>query len=266
MSLSFDPNEINGILYKAGILLEKLAQDPQMREPVKKADGSPVTRADQLVSDFLTGELKKTGFLVVSEEDLPHVPPKKGESYFLVDPLDGTKYFARGESEYAICVGLLIDGTPTYGGIYDPIDSKLYWAVRGQGAFCEQERISHQGRDGSLVVYSSGFHKKPWKNEVIQALDIGDIREKGSALKFCDIAKGDVDLYLRFGPTSEWDTAAAQVLLEEAGCVLYEMKTLSPMEYGKKDYMNRGVIACHRNFLPRALEFVKTRMNGTGYQ
>jgi 3'(2'), 5'-bisphosphate nucleotidase len=262
MSLNFDPDEINGILYKAGILLENLAKDPQMRVPVAKEDGSPVTEADERVSDFLTKELKKTGFLVVSEEDLPAIPPSEGDSYFLVDPLDGTKYFARGEPEYAICVGLLVDGIPTYGGIYDPINSKLYWAVRGRGAFCEQEKISHKGAADRLVVYSSGFHKKPWKDEVVKVFNIGDIREKGSALKFCDIAKGEVDLYLRFGPTSEWDTAAAQVILEEAGCVLYELKTMKNMEYGKDNYLNRGVIACHKDLLPKALDFVSHRLQG----
>ena len=92
---------------------------------------------------------------------------------------------------------------------------------------------------------------------IVEALQIGEILEKGSALKFCDIAMGKADLYMRFGPTSEWDTAAAQVLLEEAGCLLHEIKTLEPMTYGKDSYLNRGILAGHSSQVPVASEFIK---------
>ena len=257
MSSPINPQEVNEITRKAGKLLEKLSLDPEMRKPQIKGDGSPVTGADLAVSQFVVEALKPLGFLVVSEEELPKEPPGPNDSYFSVDPLDGTKYFARGEDEYAVCVGFIFEGKPYYGAIYDPIDSRLFWAVKGEGAFCENQKISHQGPKEKLVVYSSGFHKKPQKDIIINELGIGDIREKGSALKFCDIALGEVDFYLRLGPTSEWDTAAAQVILEEANCDLLEVATLETMTYGKQGLKNRGIIAGHKTVVPKVVEFIK---------
>ncbi|MCB0379099.1 MAG: 3'(2'),5'-bisphosphate nucleotidase CysQ [Bdellovibrionales bacterium] len=239
--------EANGIVKDAGRLLARLAQDPTYRQPVKKPDGSPVTKADLEVNGVLVEALLKLGVPVVSEESLPEKPPGKSDTYFIVDPLDGTKYFARGEDEFAICVGLLKDGDPLYGAIHDPSRGLLYWGVKERGAFLEDKKITHPGVGDKLKVYSSGFHAKPARKWLFDSLPIGEIREKGSALKFCDLAKGEVDLYLRFGPTSEWDTAAAQVILEEAHCLLLEAWTGEPMTYGKPDYLNRGIIACHES-------------------
>ena len=257
MSLNYKPTEILEITRKAGELLEKLSLDPLMRRPQAKGDGSPVTPADLEVSEFIVSALKPLGFPVISEEDLPEVPPGKLDSYFLVDPLDGTKYFSRGEDEYAVCVGLIIDGIPDFGAIYDPIESHLYWAKKGEGAFQDDKPIKHQGPGEKISVYSSGFHKRPEKDFIVDSLGIGDILEKGSALKFCDLAKGEVDLYMRFGPTSEWDTAAAQVLLEEAGCFLFEAKTQQPMTYGKPNYLNRGILAGHASLENLLVEFLQ---------
>lgn len=249
--------QINEIVCKAGKLLEKLSLDPLMRKPQAKGDGSPVTPADLKISEFLVGELKPLGLLVISEESLPKSSPQPEESYFLVDPVDGTKYFSRGENEFALCVGLIDKGYPVYGAIYDPTESSLYWALKGEGAFCDENPIGHQGVPKKVRVYSSGFHKRPEKDLIVDSLNIGGIFEKGSALKFCDIAKGDMDLYMRFGPISEWDTAAAQIILEEANCVLFEAKTLQKMKYGKKNYLNQGVVACHKDLVMTVTEFLK---------
>lgn len=257
MALSYNTDKILKVTRKAGELLEKLSREPLMRRPQIKEDGSPVTPADLAVSEFLVEGLKPLGFPVISEEALPGTPPGPQDSYFLVDPLDGTKYFARGEDEYAICVGLVINGKPDFGAIYDPIKSHLYWAQKGQGAFRDMERIFHPGPKEKISVYSSGFHKRPEKDFIVESLGIGEILEKGSALKFCDLAAGKVDLYMRFGPTSEWDTAAAQVLLEEAGCFLFEAKTREVMEYGKINYLNRGILAGHDSIRERLLDFLE---------
>ncbi len=256
--MSQEVQDILEITRKAGELLQILSKDPLMRQPVKKADGSPVTAADQKVSDYLVAVLKPLGYPVISEEALPGVPPEPGSSYFLVDPLDGTKYFARGEKEFAICVGLLKKGHPFMGAIFDPTANLLYWAVRGEGAFCEDQPISHPGVQDGLTVFSSGFHKRPERKQIVEALHIDRIEEKGSALKFCDLASGKADLYLRFGPTSEWDTAAAQVLMEEANGFLYEVKTLETMKYGKKRYLNRGILAGHKSQAEPVAELLRT--------
>jgi 3'(2'), 5'-bisphosphate nucleotidase len=257
--MTSDPEvkQILEITRKAGKLLKKLSLDPSMRQTQRKPDGSPVTQADLEVSQFLVDALKPLGHPVISEEDLPDKTPDAAKPYFLVDPLDGTKYFARGEDEFAICVGFLKEGKPFMGAIFDPTSSKMYWAQKGVGAFCDDKPITHTGPNGSLRVYSSGFHNKPERQWIVDSLNIGEIREKGSALKFCDIAAGEIDLYMRFGPTSEWDTAAAQVLLEEAGCVLFEMATLSTMTYGKDQYLNRGILACHHSLIDTLVAFLR---------
>lgn len=257
MALSFNSEQINEVARKAGKLLEKLSLDPEMRKPMNKPDGSPVTPSDYLLSEQLVEELSPLGFQVISEEALPKTPPGLKDSYFLIDPLDGTKYFSRGEDEYAICIGLIKEGEPVYGAIYDPIDSMLYWAEKGGGAFMDDQKIAHPGPGDGLIVYSSGFHKKPERDKIINRLGITEIREKGSALKFCDLAAGRVDLYMRFGPTSEWDTAAAQVILEEAGCFLFEAFTQQTMTYGKPKYLNRGILAGHTSVQDPVVALVK---------
>jgi 3'(2'), 5'-bisphosphate nucleotidase len=196
MQASSEVKQILDITRKAGELLKKLSQDPGKRKPQTKSDGSPVTAADLEVSDFLVKNLGTLGWPVVSEEALPENPPSSEQPYLLVDPLDGTKYFSRGKDEFAVCVGFLKGGVPYAGAIYDPTRSTLYWAERGVGAFRDEQPINHPGPGEKLRVYSSGFHKKPEKKFIVDSLNIGDIREKGSALKFCDIAaQGSGPLY-----------------------------------------------------------------------
>lgn len=253
----------NEIIRSAGKLLEEWGRDPRNRVPQLKGDGSPITPTDLMLNDVLLESLGRLGFPIVSEEALPEHPPKGDQPYFLIDPLDGTKYYSRGEPEYAICVGLIENGKPIYGAIYDPIDSRLFWAQKGQGAFCDDTRISHKGRGReTLRVFSSGFHKRPEKEMVVSSLNIGEILLKGSALKFCDIAMGLADAYIRFGPTSEWDTAGAQIILEEAGCSLIEILTEQPVVYGKTNYLNRGIVAAQKDLIPTILEFLRKSKMG----
>lgn len=255
--------KVNEIVRTTGKLLEKLREDPSNRQSQLKGDGSPITPTDLLLNDALVEGLSVFGYPIVSEESLPAMPPDPRQPYFLVDPLDGTKYYARGEDEYAICVGLLWDGKPVYGAVYDPIDSRLFWAQKGKGAYCDDQPIGHGGRGSqALRVFSSGFHKRPEKDHVVTSLNIGDILLKGSALKFCDIALGEADAYIRFGPTSEWDTAGAQILLEEANCALVDIKTGQPMTYGKANYLNGGIVAAQKEIVPRVLDFIKKNKMG----
>ncbi len=247
----------NAIVRRSGNLLEKLMDDPAMRKARTKADNTPVTPADIKISETLVQDLGVFGYPIVSEEFLPKNPPFGQNPYFLVDPLDGTKYFARGEPEFAICVSLLLEGKPYYGAIYDPINSRLFWAQKGLGAFCENQKIHSKKPDGAFSIYCGELRKNLPAEKFIKTLNITKIVEKGSALKFCDIAMGKVDIYLRFGPTSEWDTAAAQILLEEAGCLLYGVDSLDAMTYGKPGYLNGGVIACHRDLMPRMIQHLK---------
>lgn len=235
----------------------KLSQDPAQRLPVLKEDGSPVTPSDKIISDFLFDELSPH-FPVICEERPPHQLPKNSQTYFLIDPLDGTRYYSQNEKEFAICVGLIKDGTPYYGAIYDPINQKLLWAVQGQGAFWGDTALTPlKAPVRGARVFSSGFHKRPEAQAFVQALQAQEIREMGSALKFCEMARGHVDLYIRFGPTSEWDTAAAQAILGEVGMGIIEVATFQPLLYGKKDFLNKGTVAGHKDLLPHVVQLIQ---------
>lgn len=247
----------NAIVRRSGKLLESLMNDPAMRKAKMKADRTPVTPTDIKINEALIKDLRAFGYPIVSEELLPDTPPSNETPYFLVDPLDGTKYFSKGDPEFAICVSLILDGSPYYGAVYDPINSRLFWAQKGGGAFCEDQRIHSKKPGEALSIYCGELGKNLPTQKFIEKLNITKIVEKGSALKFCDIAMGEVDIYLRFGPSSEWDTAAAQILLEEAGCLLYRVDHLQTMNYGKPGYLNSGVVACHKDLMPKMIQFLK---------
>jgi len=237
--------------------LVKLSQDPDKRRPILKEDGSPVTRSDKIISDFLYDELSPH-FPVICEERPPHQLPIDSQIYFLIDPLDGTKYYAHNEREFAICVGLIKDGVPYYGAIFDPNHETLLWAVQGKGAYWGESLLSPLSPPiGGARVFSSGFHKRPEAQAFVQSLQAREIREMGSALKFCEMARGHMDLYIRFGPTSEWDTAAAQVILSEVGMDIIEVATFQSLLYGKKDFLNKGTVAGHKDFLPHVIELIR---------
>lgn len=256
MATSFQPQIINKILAEAGECLLKLSRDPTQRQAQQKSDGSVVTPTDSKLSDFLYDRLSPLA-PVVCEERPPH--RHWSEPYFLVDPLDGTQYYSQGEAEFAICVAYMVAGKPVYGGIFSPSAAKVYWAEKGSGAYCGQDPLPVLSPPESLDLrlFSSGFHRKKEAEPFLSQLAPKSIEEKGSALKFCDMAEGAVDLYIRFGPTQEWDTAAAQVLLGEVGLDIWDMKSWAPLEYGKADFLNRGLLVGHKSFLPQVASYLQ---------
>lgn len=247
--------EINEVVTAAGTLLRGLAQDPSYRAPMEKSDGSPVTKADLEVSAFLVQNLEKFGYPVVSEEGDLHEGCQT--PYFLVDPIDGTKHFVKGSKDYAVLVAFLENQQPVLGSIYSPAEKRLYWAHKGHGAFLNGQLLDREAPPAKIRVYSSGFHKRANRQWLKDAFSMGPILYRGSALKFCDIAEGVADFFPRFGPTGEWDTAAAQVILEESQCALVDMKTGRPMAYGKPGRLNSGLIACHKSLLDKVVRVLR---------
>lgn len=253
MSFSFEVSEILKIVEAAGQMLGRFATDPDYRAPRAKEDGSPVTRADIEVSEFLVRELEVFGYPVISEEGSK--PLEAPDSYFLVDPLDGTQGFTRGESDFAVLVGFVEKTLPVLGFLYSPTEGDLYWAQAGAGAYLNGQSIENSGPVGpSLRAFSSGFHSHDDAQFLLKALNIGSIMRRSSALKFCDIARGRADFFPRYGPTGEWDTAAAQVLLAEAGCDFLDLQTMKTLRYGKPKWLNRGFVVCHRSLTKQVQE------------
>lgn len=211
---------------------------------LRKADESPVTKADIEANKVIVKVLKQEfNYLIVSEESLNHQQFCDHEYCFIVDPIDGTKEFIKKNGEFTINIALLHNNTLVLGVVYAPVLDELYYAVKGQGAYFEKnghkERIHVSNRTHDLNVLISRSHQRKKSVELIEKNKdkIRKITRLGSSLKGCKIAHGLQDVYYRFGPTCIWDTAAMQVIVEEAGGVL-RLLNGEEINYRKKDSIN----------------------------
>ena len=199
-----------------------------------KADGSPLTQADRAAHDAVAARLAPSGIPVVSEEGTDLLLSLS--VYWLVDPLDGTKDFLAGDDEFTVNVALVEDDRPVLGVVYAPALDELWvggedvptWGVRaGVGLVASQARRSAQAR-----VAVSRFHDHPDVAVFAQANCASTCVPLGSALKYCRLAVGEVDVFPRLVGSSEWDTAAGQALVEAAGGRIVTLNN-SPFVYGK---------------------------------
>lgn len=223
-----------------------------------KADGSPVTRADIEAEAFIIEELKKLlpDVPVVAEEAYSRgeIPDLTGHDYFfLIDALDGTKQFKKGDPHFTVNIALVHQGIPVIGIVYAPARGELFagsgpdtairWlAETDSEKFIRVRRPPHSG----LVVVASQEHGKGQKMEdFLQNHKIAKRLTMGSSLKLCFIAAGKADLYPRFGATSEWDTAAGDAVLRAAGGAVNDLNG-APLRYGKaaERFINPEFIAC----------------------
>lgn len=221
-------------------------------EVASKADTSPLTQADLEVDAFLCEGLEKAfpQIPVVTEERAAtHRTGHAGRLFFLVDPIDGTKEFVAERGEFTINIGLVEDGVPAAGAVYAPAVDRLFAGANGLGAF-EASAINPARRllvtakpdNNALVVVASRSHMTPQTQDFVDANRVGRLTNAGSSLKFCLLAAGEADLYPRFGPTMEWDTAAGHAVLSAAGGFVEEISG-APLNYGKPGYRNPNFVA-----------------------
>lgn len=216
---------LRALAREAGVAITALYDS--RAQAATKGDGSPVTAADRAAHDIICeGLLALTpGVAVVSEEDpAGHGPTTRGDTFWLVDPLDGTKEFIKGSGEFTVNIALVRDGEPRLGVVAAPATGTTYFASRDDASACvevggEVRPIQTREADPSrLVLAASRDHAGP----LIEAVEARDdarvsVTRAGSSLKFCLVARGEADLYVRDGRTMWWDTAAAQCVLEAAG-------------------------------------------------
>lgn len=204
-----------------------------------KADGSPVTEADLRADRVIRAALERDfpGVHIVSEESMPDVA-QAGNCFFLVDPLDGTKEFVARTGEFTVNIAAVVDGRPVAGVVLAPALDELFFGGPRLGAWCaigsdRAHAIEVAPRtQGPLRVVGSRFHAGPRTADWLQRLPLPwEQQTVGSSLKFCRIAQGRADLYLRLGETSQWDTAAGQAVLEAAGGAVLEASG-APLTYG----------------------------------
>ena len=192
---------------------------------VDKADGSPVTEADAAAEAVILDYLRATGIPVLAEESAAagHIPIL-GDRYFVVDPLDGTKEFIKRNGEFTVNIALVEHGVPVLGVVLAPTTGAAFVGDRHGAYECntlggtaqEKRAISTRSAD-PLRIVASRSHGHAALAALCDTMQIGSDVSVGSSLKFCLLARGDAQLYPRFTPTCEWDTAAGQAVLEAAG-------------------------------------------------
>ena len=217
----------------------------------QKADASPVTLADQLAEAAILEALRKaTPDIPIVAEELAaagHLPAAAAR-FWLVDPLDGTKEFIRRNGEFTVNIALIENGTPVLGIVHAPAQEVTFWgdangARRQRGGEAPQPIAARPvPPTGAIVVHSRSHADEAELDRYIAALPQAERRVSGSSIKFCLIAAGEADLYPRFGPTMEWDTAAGQAVLEAAGGSMLTPEG-APFRYGKPGFLNAGFIA-----------------------
>lgn len=213
-------------------------------EVFKKDDKSPITIADIEANKIIITRLKKEfDYLLISEESANHKQFCDKEFCFIIDPIDGTKEFVKKNGEFTINIAMLKNDELVLGIVYAPVLDEMYYAIKNQGAFMEKDgktkRINVSDRKDKLKVLISRSHQRKKSVDLLEANKdrILSVTELGSSLKGCRIAAGEQDVYYRFGPTCIWDTAAMQIIIEEAGGVLNLLND-KKINYRKKHYIN----------------------------
>ncbi|MEL6947081.1 MAG: 3'(2'),5'-bisphosphate nucleotidase CysQ [Pseudomonadota bacterium] len=228
----------------------------------EKADGSPVTIADQRAEALILKGLKDAGITlpVVAEEQMAAgtTPVLTDGPYLCIDPLDGTKEFSRGGTDFTVNIGCIENGEPLWGVIFIPATRLLYWGVckatggakqgavrvlvEESGAYSARTTLTCTAPPADLRIVATKSHMTEETRTFLERFKGADIVSVGSSLKFTRLAEGAADLYPRFGPTMEWDTSAGDAILRAAGGMTYGPDG-APFAYQKPDFRNGHFIA-----------------------
>ena len=236
----------------------------------KKADNSPLTRADRRAHTIIKADISGFGIPVLSEEgrDIPFVERKQWPRMWIVDPLDGTKEFIKRNGEFTVNIALAEGGAPTMGVIYVPVTDTLYFADRERGAFkidaCQKVGVGEPPPGGTggmdammenavrmplqqekgrpFTIMGSRSHATPELNAYVETMrqkhDRVAFISSGSSLKICLVAEGRADIYPRLGPTMEWDTAAGQAIAVASGAQVVRHDDGNALAYNKENLLN----------------------------
>jgi len=246
--------DLSTLMVRAALVASEVICDIY-RQPftaTDKSDGSPVTEADRKAEAVILEVLSAAGLPVLAEESAADGRiPVLGERYFVVDPLDGTKEFIKRNGEFTVNIALVEHGRPVLGVIVAPATGQGFVGRRASaeaftvsGLDIGNQRPIRVRTDGPVSVVASRSHGHEALAALCGAMQVTDDLSVGSSLKFCLLAEGRAQLYPRFTPTCEWDTAAGQAVLEGAGGVVLTLDG-APLGYGKiaDDFLNPFFIA-----------------------
>ena len=238
-------------------------------EVESKQDTSPVTEADRAAELVILAALARAapGVPVIAEEEVAAGRiPAHDDTYFLVDPLDGTKEFVRGGDDYTVNIGLIERGVPKLGVVFAPATRRLHGGCVGEGAWLDEGQgrtaIRVRERGEAVTAVASKSHLNQATIDYLEAA-VGKCGyvSVGSSLKFCIVAEGRADIYPRAAPTSEWDTAAGHAVLLAAGG-LVDGPDGEPLGYGKRAFLNRAFVATSGWKPPRLEPFLEPFSGG----
>lgn len=253
---------------KAGARIMNVYTDPNSDfEIERKADNSPLTIADRKAHEVIAETLADTPYPVLSEEGkkFPYENRKEWNELWIVDPLDGTKEFIKRNGEFTVNIAYVKNGVPEAGVIYIPVKKELFIADCERGAFkltdvvniddtetidslmTRGTRLPHADKRNNFVVVASRSHLSEETEAFIEEMkkehEQVETLSSGSSLKLCLIAEGKADVYPRFAPTMEWDTAAGHAIIRAAGKEVYHTDGIEPLHYNKEDLLNPWFIA-----------------------
>jgi 3'(2'), 5'-bisphosphate nucleotidase len=259
LSSAVNIKSILSLAQRAGDEILAIYQDESLAHKHEvKGDGSPLTLADTASHDCIVAGLRELtpDIPVLSEENaqaISYAQRKQWNRFWLVDPLDGTKEFLKRNGEFTVNIALIEDNRPVMGVIYVPCTAVSYYALSQGGAFKVeggQRRslpLSTDRPNDHLVVVVSGSHLNQATADYLQTLEASSAKlmsklSVGSSLKFCLVAEGLADIYPRLAPTMEWDTAAADIIVHEAGGRVVREHSQEPLLYNKENLLNPGFI------------------------
>ncbi len=221
-----------------------------------KSDDSPVTEADEAADAIISAGLRAAFpemMLVTEEQSESH--KVKGDTFLIVDPLDGTKEFIHRRGDFTVNIALVENGVPTRGVVYAPAKGRMFYTL-ADGQSVEETgdmaidtagpvspiRVA-DANNAALMVVASKSHRDAATDAYIGKYQVKDSKSAGSSLKFCLVATGEADIYPRVGRTMEWDTAAGHAVLSGAGGLVVRFDDHTPLTYGKEDFANPFFIA-----------------------
>lgn len=253
---------------RAGEKILSIYNDPESDfEIERKADNSPLTIADRKAHETIAMILKETPFPILSEEGkhMDYAVRKDWTTLWIVDPLDGTKEFIKRNGEFTVNIALVYEGVPVLGVIYLPVKQELYFAGASLGAYklsgitalddsasldkliAASIRLPQNDSRNRFIIVASRSHLTPettaYIDEMKRQHEDVELISSGSSIKICLVAEGKADVYPRFAPTMEWDTAAGHAIARAAGMEIYQAGKEWPLQYNKEDLLNPWFIA-----------------------
>ncbi len=218
-----------------------------------KENKTPLTEADEKSHNVITSHLIKTEFEIISEEGEHQLSTdNSSKDYWLIDPLDGTKEFIKRNGEFTVNIAFISSNKVALGVVYLPVKQEMFYAIKGKGAW----KVVGEGTpfqisantfslsDQNLEIVVSRSHLDEKTTQFIEQLKNPNLKRSGSSLKLMLVAEGSAHIYPRFAPTMEWDIAASQIIVEEAGGKVLSVENGKPLNYGARETLRNPYFIC----------------------